>query len=214
MMMLATPISIIQDVVAPSTFHHHDMTAAQTLINTVELLELILLQLPPHELSHLRLVSEYWRTVVEKSSSIRRHYRTRLLVPTSWDGLPSSKTMPAYEPNANIKPHAAFQTTIDVGNYDSRKLIRLTFSLDQLGELNDARTEFATTPPCQYIALGWGSTSIPERVLFVESGVTVGDLIEQRRQYYERLALYHAFNFARFGLEKGTYHAMLMEDRS
>jgi hypothetical protein len=188
------------------------MAAVQVLIHTVELLELIVLQLPPHQMPHLRLVSTYWRNVVEQSTAIRRHYRNRPLIPTSWDGLPSSNTMPIYESNANIKPHPAFQPTIDVGCDDSRKIIRLTFSYAELQELNKARTEFATKPPCQYIALGWGSTSIPERVMFVELGVTVGDLIEQRQQYYERLALYHAFNFSRRGLEKGTYHAMLMED--
>jgi hypothetical protein len=122
--------------------------------------------------------------------------------------------VPIYETNANIRPHPAFQTTIEVPDGDPRKTIRLSFSVAELPELNKARMEFATTPPCQYMALGWGSTSIPERVLFVESGITVGDLIEQRQQYYERLELYHAFNFSRFGLEKGTYHAMFMEDVS
>lgn len=71
------------------------MAAMEAVLNTTELLEAILLQLPGQELLHMQLVCDHWRKVMHASVALCEHCRNRVLIPAHQGG--SSQRIPTYE---------------------------------------------------------------------------------------------------------------------
>jgi hypothetical protein len=124
------------------------MAATAAVLNTVELLEDIILQLPSPQIPPLQLVSKHWKEVLESSTAIQQHYHNYVLVPIRWEGTFSN--LPVYEKSSKIKPHPALRKFSEQKSV-SPDTVMTTFDIDRKDlhseAVMNARAEFTTIPP-------------------------------------------------------------------
>ena len=82
------------------------MTSARAVLETWELLEIIITYVPAHQIHGLKPVSKYWNQLIESSHPIRM---ARCVRPTRWS---SKEDVPTYGPGYKIELHPQIHDVI------------------------------------------------------------------------------------------------------
>ena len=128
------------------------MATTKAVLSIVELLEAIILEMPPEPIPSLQLVSRHWKQVIESSSRIHYHYQSRVRTPKHWSTTLSMEGIPVYQSSANIEVHPVLRHYSRVASYSKKsKIIEFVFNREDFHDqgIISFRQEFATTPPCQ-----------------------------------------------------------------
>lgn len=150
------------------------MTALDTTLQICELLEAILLYLPPSQITQAMRTSKNWHSLIQNSIRLeqRRILRTQpSLVPNAhhageWD--------PEYEPGEKIRVHPIFYyESFAVLNRHNK--VHFAFQLDSSSGA-EVMHEFACLPPVQKIWLERRSNIYC--VLYVKGGIRIKDIVE------------------------------------
>ncbi|KAK3719559.1 hypothetical protein LTR37_004417 [Vermiconidia calcicola] len=170
------------------------MAAANSVFDTYELLENIVIRLPAIDIIAVMRVAKIWRDIISKSVRI---HDARILAPIEKirphdDPRDEHRIFPLYESTSKIKfnhlkiisPRSRFdiydfpQCTADYEEWGREMCAFITIH----EETPKHRSLYATLPPCQAIHtverdMSWD----PGCVVYVKNGVRIGDLIDAHR---------------------------------
>lgn len=159
-------------------------SAVELVMSIVELLEIILVQLPMSDLLFVQGVCKYWQTVIRKSIKIQRRF---FFIPApnaspELNPLPLKRLLIRWNENGK-----------DPKNHPSRHTLWVDFKGNSVEKLQVGgwsaswRHMLLVQPPCKYevpMALGWEdratrgvAETISERL--VEKQVTIGDALRR-----------------------------------
>ena len=158
-----------------------------------ELLENIIIHLPPRDVHETRLVCRHLYFVIKPGTPAIK--RAKCLAPpisenkwVSYQQTHGIRGVPVYESGSGIK----FNPTLkpEQGRMDGVDSVAFNLGpskCDDLDELGVGR-KFATSPPCQYIGirafLELDSSYRRDQMVIKLEGVRIGDLVQQARQLY------------------------------
>lgn len=160
------------------------MAAAQAVLETVELFEQIIIQLPAQDIVIFKRVSLTWKERIVDSHLIQQFIDLPPLQRTSiWSSLEAihdadeQLTHPCYFRSENIRYHPQFymhnETVLDGDMVFSRDIMML----HECTTTVQYRRSYATMPPCQAIWVRPHGSGIRATV-YSKKGVTIGDLLD------------------------------------
>lgn len=151
--------------------------ACRAVFGTYELLENIIVLVPPHHIPKLRHVSKAWNKIVTSSSHVRK---ARCLPPTAWtvwtiervlQHFPEAST-PVYEPTSAIRLHPMFD------KYE-RRLTTVGFSDSFFHRMQQSSSDYATVPRCQMIHICLQlDHEYSQCTAYAKDGVQIRDLLQ------------------------------------
>lgn len=168
-----------------STPQHSKMsTATSKVIDTYELLEQVIIRLPPIDIARSMRVSKAWQHLITRSVPVQA---ARILAPAIklWPNSRSAEHLhdvPLYKVSSGIRfypslPGSGIQDQLFDGGDDALLFLH-TFEIDADTLMDDARViamqdRYVTTPPCQALLL---SDRYAEVVVYVKEGIRIHDL--------------------------------------
>jgi hypothetical protein len=157
------------------------MAAIEAVLNTVELLEGIILQIPPELIPRLQFVSRHWKKVIKSPIRIHHYYQSRVRAPTHWSATCSTDGIPVYGSSTNIEPHPALSWNSKVTVHPTQpKMIEFVFDRADFHaqDIIEFQENFATTPPCQYMEV-CHLRSKHGASLYVKERIKIADLLKR-----------------------------------
>lgn len=184
------------------------MAAKDKVFNTVELLEHILLQLPPEKVIQTGRVSKQWKKVIESSVNIVHHYTSQVLTPIRMEGQGRpSKQNPIYEKIRCFTTNPAIDDCLDIFVEGDSPIASISIDLDRLDIQSDSvKKQFyglIVSPAVQSVQLlSTNKTSGSVRTIISnEKGIAVGHLINQKVQVNKFLETLAGRGFDTTGIE-------------
>lgn len=150
--------------------------AAQAVFETYELLENILIRLPPVDVTRVMRMAKSWNQLIERSTTL---YNSRILLPIlprkqpTDDNSKHENGIPRYPQSSELKFNPALKAQGLLYNWEqaSSLWVHLRESLKSRDH------EFVTFPPDQriYLEVFYGTTRC---TVYVKADVRIGDLLE------------------------------------
>lgn len=158
------------------------MAAAQAVLETWELLEMIISYVPVHQIQSLKATSKHWNHLIKNSNPIRR---ARCVTPVRWS---SKGDVPTYDSGYTIELHPKIKYMIAARDGNGEGTLCKRFNVDRYSAaiLKPHRGEYATSPRCWALAMClddyamFRSQQLP-CVLYVKEGIKVGDILDARK---------------------------------
>lgn len=156
--------------------------AAQAVFGTYELLEQVLLHLPPTELTRVMRVARSWKDIIEGSSTLHDHRIVLPYPPTdvSISSAFEDQGVPEYSQYCGLTPSSAFEVSKISWTDAGRARINIDLNPQARDWLAHRAHEFATFPPCQRICLGLCYYAV-KCTVSAKNGVRIGDILDVSR---------------------------------
>lgn len=169
----------------------NNMAARDSVLNTVELLENILLQLPPERIARVQLVSKQWQEVISSSPQLYEHVHIRVISPIRFEGPGKpGKQIPVYEKPSELEhelnPAICDHVSICVDTESriaefSINISEIDADSEQIVEAMNLPLTFPIIQSVQICAINsYGRDS--RDILSNEHGIVVGHLIAVKKE--------------------------------
>ncbi|KAK3719558.1 hypothetical protein LTR37_004416 [Vermiconidia calcicola] len=156
------------------------MTACQAALGTYELLEKIIVNVPPQKIQNAKTVSKAWCTVIKDSKNISRAGVLRPIKHKSkyaeYVQARSFYGNPVYGNEVKINLHPGLWTNAKMGggNFSAK----CSLHPGTWHETAKRAEDFATMPPCCAIGVCAGFKESVRCIVYVKDGVRLRDLLE------------------------------------
>ena len=156
------------------------MDSAHAALRTYELLEAILLSLPPTDITRVMRVCKTWHKITLESSRLREARVLRHLPFSRTEqssGYESDAWIPSYPATAGMRLNPIFASGCDYSESGDIRITRMFIFPANVPRLRFRQEEYATFPPCTTVTL---ETCGDARscTVYIRTGIRIKDLLE------------------------------------